>query len=197
MKNLGFIGFIALLAVVLAAEAMAAPPHKLRSFEARSAAESIAFEFQMRHKLDAYSVGRCKRKDLRRFLCNASVTGERARSLTTCHLQIRVRAVYDSYYWTEQASVVKRRCTSEAMPFLTYEAAFRAIQAEADRFAGQSTQVSYMSRRDDVTFAGTAEWSRPRVPPNEFSPTENCSVDLVVTLTSGTTAVSKDGFSCY
>ncbi len=197
MRRLGFVGLIGLFVVVLSAAAAAAPPHKLRGFEARSAAESAAFDFQMRRDLDSSTVGRCKRKSLRRFVCSASVTGEKSRSLTTCRLQIKVRAVYDSFYWTEQASVVKRRCTSEAKPFLTYEIALRAIQAEADRFAGQSTRVTYLSRRDDVTFAGTAEWSRPRVPSNEFLPTENCSVNLVATLTSGATAVTNDGFSCY
>lgn len=197
MKRVGFAGLMVLLVAVLGTEASAAPPHKLQSFEARSAAESAAFEFQMRRKLDSSTVGRCKRKGLRRFVCSASVTGEGPRSLTTCRLQIKVRAVYDSYYWTERAGVTKRRCTSEATPFLPYEEALRAIQVEADRFAGQSTQVTYMSRRDDVTFAGTAEWSRPRVPPNEFSPTENCSVDLVATLTAGAVAVANDGFNCY
>jgi hypothetical protein len=197
MKRLGFVGLIALLAVALSAAATAAPSHKLRSFEARSAAESAAFDFQMRRDLDSSTVGRCKRKSLRQFVCSASVTGEGSRLLTTCRLKIKVRAVYDSYYWTEQASVVKPRCTREATPFLTYEVALRVIQAEGDRFAGQPTRVTYMSRRDDVTFAGTAEWSRPRVPPSEFLPTENCSVDLVVTLTAGATAVTNDGFNCY
>lgn len=197
MKRLGFVGPIALLVVALGAAATAAPPHKLRSFEARSAAESAAFNFQMRRNLDSSTVGRCKRKSLRRFVCSASATGESSRSLTTCRLQIKVRAVYASYYWTERANVIERRCSSEEKPLLTYEAALRAIQAEADRFASQPTQVTYMSRRDDVTFAGTAEWSRPRVPPNEFRPTESCSVNLVATLTGGATAVTNDGFSCY
>lgn len=198
MKRFVFVGLIALLTVVLSTAASAAPPHKLRNFEARSAAESTAFEFQMRRDLDSSTVGRCKRKSLRRFACSASVTGETSRSLTTCRLQIKVRAVYDSYYWTERASVVGRRCSNEEKPFLTYEAALRAIQAEADRFAGQPTQVTYMSRRDDVTFSGRAEWFRPRVPPNEFLPaTENCSVNLVAAFTAGSTAVTNDGFSCY
>jgi hypothetical protein len=197
MKRLGFAGLVTLLVVALNAAATAAPPHKLRSFEARSAAESAAFDFQMRRELDTSTVGRCKRKSLRRFICSASVTGETSRSLATCHLQIEVRAVYDSYYWTERASVVERRCISEEKPFLTYEVALRVIQAEADRFAGQPTTVTYMFRRDEVTFSGRAEWSRSRVPPNEFLPTEDCSVNFVVTLTAGTTAVTNDGFNCY
>ena len=54
-----------------------------------------------------------------------------------------------------------------------------------------------MFRRDDVTFSGRAEWSRPRVPPNEFLPTEDCSVNLVATLAAGVTSVANDGFNCY
>ena len=197
MKRLGSIGLIALLVVTLGAEAGAAPSHKLRSFEARSAAESAAFEFQMRRDLDSSDVGRCKRRNLRQFVCSATATGERSRSETTCRLQIKVRAVYDSYYWTEQASIVKRRCASEMTPFLTYEVALQAIQVEADRFAGQQSRITYLSRRDDVTFAGSAEWLRPRVPPNEFLPTENCSVNLVATLSAGAISVTNDGFTCY
>lgn len=197
VRRLGFVGLSVLLVVALSAGASAAPPHKLRSFEARSAAESTAFEFQMHRDLESSTVGRCDRKSLSRFLCSATVTGERSRTETTCRLQIKVRAVYDSYYWTEQASIVKRRCASEATPFLTYEAALQSIQAEADRFAGQPTRITYLSRRDEVAFAGRAEWSRPRVPPNEFIPTENCSVELDATLTAGAISVTNNGFNCY
>lgn len=186
-----------MLTLTLSAAAGAASSHKLRSFEARSAADSVAFEFQMRRDLESSDVGRCKRKSLRQFVCSATATGEGSRSKTTCRLQIRVRAVYDSYYWTEQASIVRRRCASEATPFLTYEEALQSIQVEADRFAGQSTQVTYLSRRDEVTFAGRAEWSRPRVPPNEFIPTENCSVELDAQLAAGAISVTNNGFSCY
>jgi hypothetical protein len=197
MKRLGFVGLSVLLVVVLSAEASAAPPHKLRSFEARSAAESAAFDLQARRDLDSSTVGRCKRKSLSRFICSATVTGEGSRSETTCRLQIEVRAVYDGYYWTEQASLAKPRCTSEATPFLTYEAALQSIQVEADRFAGQPTRITYLSRRDEVTFGGRAEWSRPRVPANEYIPTENCSVEMVATLTAGAISVTNDGFACY
>ena len=151
----------------------------------------------MRRDLDSSTVGRCDRKSLSRFVCGATVTGELSRSKTTCRLQIKVRAVYDSFYWTEQASIVKRRCASEATPFLTYEAALRSIQVEADRFAGQPTRITSLSRRDEVTFAGRAEWSRPRVPTNEFIPTEDCSVELVATLTAGAISVTNNGYSCY
>ena len=59
------------------------------------------------------------------------------------------------------------------------------------------TTITYLNRDDDVTFRGTAEWERPRVPPNEFLPTEKCSVRLVATLAANGIAVSNDGFLCY
>lgn len=130
------------------------------------------------------------------MLCLATVTGETTRTGTTCRLQIKVRAVYPGY-WTERASVVWRRCQSETKPYLTYPDALAAVQAEADRFAEMPTLITYMSRRDDLTFAATARWERPRVPPSEVFPTDDCSLDLVATLSSGSVSVANDGFLCF
>lgn len=183
--------------LVLPAAAGAMPTHSLKMFEARAAAESAAFDFQIRRSLDSSSVGRCARKSLSRILCAATVTGESETKTRTCRLRIRVRAVYRTYYWDEVAAVIQRHCQSEAKPFLSYHAAFAAIQAEADRFAGRATTITHLSRDDEVTFNGTAEWERPRMPPSEFLPTEKCSVRLVATLVASGLSVSNDGFLCY
>lgn len=188
-------GVVGLL--VLAAGATASPAHTLKMFEARSAAESAAFEFQMRRDLDSSTVGRCKRRSRLRVFCVGKAMGESSTKARACALGIRVRSVYRTYYWDEVAAVVKRRCDSEAKLRLSYDAALVAIQIQADRFAGQATAISSLRREDDLTFTGTADWNRVRVPPNEFLPTESCSVRLVATLSAAGLSVSNDGFFCY
>lgn len=101
-----------------------------------------------------------------------------------------------TYYWDQIAAITSRSCRSETKPLLSYPVALAAIQAEANRFAGQQTTIGYMFRRDDLTFSGRAEWTRPRVPPSQFLPTESCSVSLVATL-ADTVTVTNDGFACY
>ncbi len=104
--------------------------------------------------------------------------------------------MYRSFYWDEAAGIVSRHCEDEAKPLLTYSAARVAFQGEADRFAGQATTITYMFRQDDITFSARAERSRPRVPPSEYLPTEDCSVSLVATLTDSIT-VTTDAFDCF
>lgn len=170
--------------------------HKLRSFQARSAAESAAYSFEQRRKFDSYKIGRCKRQARRRMLCAAVATGETDRLTATCRIRIQVRAVYPGY-WTERANVVWRRCRKEANPYLTYPDARAAIQAEADAFAGTSTAITSMSRRDNVSFSGTSEWTRATDPPSELFPTETCQIELVATLADSAISVANDGFYCY
>jgi hypothetical protein len=196
MKRTAVIGTLSVLLASLAASASAGPTHKLGTAEARSAAKSAAFEFLMRNDLDSSTVGRCKRSAPRRIVCSATVSGESTTTIKTCELRIGVREVYRSFYWDQAAVILERRCRSEQKPLLSYPVALAAIQAEADRFAGQPTTITFMNRRDDVTFTGSATWERTRVPPNEVFPTETCSVDLVATLAS-TVSVTTDGFLCY
>jgi hypothetical protein len=186
----------ALMVMVIAASASAAPKHTLKMFDARSAAEGVALDFALDHKLDSHSVGRCQRRTSRKVSCAATVSGETAAASRTCDLRIVVRAVYRSFYWAEAAGIVSRNCEDITKPLLSYPEARAALQSEADRFAGQATTITYMFRRDDVTFSGRAEWSRPRVPPSKYLPIENCSVSLVATLTDSI-AVTNDGFNCY
>ena len=117
------------LGLLLFAANAGASQHSLKMFEARSAADSAAFDFQMRRDLDSSSVGRCTRKSPRRILCAASASGESKTQAQTCLLQIRVRSVYRTYYWDEIAAVVQRHCRTEAKPFLSYEAALAAVEA--------------------------------------------------------------------
>ena len=187
----------ALFAVLVSGSAHAASAHKLKMYEARSAAESAAFDFQLDHDLGSSDVGRCQRKTLKRVICAATVSGETSTSNRTCALRIAVRAVKRTYLWDQVAAIIDRSCQDEAKSLLTYPVALAAIQAEADRFAGQHTTISYMDRRDDLTFSGRAEWERPRMPPNKYLPTESCSVSLVATLAGAVTTVTTDGFSCY
>jgi hypothetical protein len=51
-----------MLLIVFAATASAATDGSLRMFEARSAAESAAYDFQAHRDLESSSVGRCKRQ---------------------------------------------------------------------------------------------------------------------------------------
>lgn len=192
----GVIGAVGILLALLAASASAAPTHTLKTFEARSEADSAAFDFELRRNLDSSSVGRCQRTAPRRVICAATVRGESDRATTTCKLRISVRAVFRAYYWDTVAAVAQQRCRSEEKPLLSYSDARAAIQADADRFAGRATTLTYISRRDDQTFAGTAQWERPRVPPNEFIPTEICSVELVARLDQ-TISVTTEGFRCF
>jgi len=186
----------ALLTVFFGGNAYAASTHKLKMHEARSEAESAAFDFQLDRDLDSSDVGRCQRKTLKRITCAATASGETSRSNRTCALTIVVRAVNRTYYWDQIAAITSRSCSSETKPLLSYPVALAAIQTEANRFAGQQTTIGYMFRRDDLTFSGRAEWTRPRVPPSQFLPTESCSVSLVATL-ADTVTVTYDGFSCY
>jgi hypothetical protein len=117
--------------------------------------------------------------------------------LQTCQLSVQVRSVYRTFYWDAVAAVTHHRCRSAAKPWLAYPAALAAIQAEADRFAGQATAITYLDRRDDVTFEGRARWQRPALHPSEFFPTESCSVELVATLADRLISVATDGFACY
>lgn len=197
------------LGPVLGRSASATPAHKLKTFEARSAAESAASSFYLRRDLDTYKVGRCKRRNHLRVVCAARVDGETDRVRQTCILRIRVRAVYRGY-WDEVASIVRRRCRSEAKEVLTYPVALVSIQTEADRFAGRATAITYMNRRDLTTFNGRAEWDV--TDPGgckgcgydsetdsfyDTPTTENCSVELVSTLTLGLVSVATEGFACY
>jgi hypothetical protein len=191
---------IALAAVLMlmawTASVSAAPKHTLKVFDARSAAAVLALDFEIDHKLDSYSVGRCQRTTLRQVSCAATVSGETTTVHRTCDLRIVVRAVYRSFYWDETAGIASRHCEDEAKPLLSYPAARAALQSEADRFAGQATTITSMFRRDDVSFSGRAEWSRPRVPPSEYFPAETCSVSLVATLATSI-SVTTDAFDCY
>lgn len=190
------------------ASASGAPSHKLKSFQARSAAETVATDFYIRRKLDNAKVGRCKRRARPRIVCKARATGETKRLLKTCDLRIRIRAVYKGY-WDEAAAIVWRRCRKEPKPLLTYAAALASIQAEANRFAGRPTAVTYMFRRDDVTFSGTAKWAL--TDPHgckdcgydsdadsfyDLPTTQTCSVDLVATLAGNAISVANDGYRC-
>lgn len=194
MKRIALVA--ALVVMLVSVPASAAPNHTLKMFEARSAAESVVLDFAIDHKLDSHSIGRCQRMSQRRVSCAATASGEAAATSRECDLRIVVRAVYRRFYWDEAAGIVSRDCEDIAKPLLGYPAARAALQGEADRFAGQPTTITYMFRRDDVTFSGRAEWSRPRVPPNQYLPTENCSVSLVATL-AGSITLATDGFDCY
>jgi len=195
MKRVLIAGALSLLVFTACAEA--SPRPSLKMFEARSAAEGEVFDFQVRRHLDSSSIGRCARKSPTRVLCAGTATGEEKTQTTTCMLRVRVREVHRTYYWDKVASIVGRHCTVEAKAFLTYDAARTAIQAEADKFAGKPTTITALNREDDVTFNGTAEWERPSDPPNEFLPTETCSVRMVATLASGDISVANNGFLCY
>ncbi len=134
--------------------------------------------------------------------------------MTDCSLRIRVHAVYRTFYWDEVASVIHRSCRSNDKPYLPYPAALAAIQAEANHFAATTTTITAMSREDDRTFSGRAEWTRINYAAICGAPDYSCKYDPMseelvstpkaeacsVTLTAKLTEsveVAVQGFSCY
>jgi hypothetical protein len=93
---------------------------------------------------------------------------------------------------------------------LSYTKAKRAIQAKADKFAGERTKIKAMFRTGDVSYSGSAEWDR--INPTgckgcgydpvtgEFydTPTnESCSVVIKATLRrSGRVVTAVDSSFC-
>lgn len=171
--------------------------HGLKMFEARTEAQAEGSSFTLRRNLTESHVARCTRDSARSVDCAAVATGENASATIVCALHVRVRAVYRGSYWTIAAAITRHRCASTAKERLTYAEAIRAMQPAADAFAGRPTTINFVARRDEVTYSGSARWERPSDPPNQFIPTETCSVDLVASLADGRVSVVTEGFLCY
>jgi hypothetical protein len=171
--------------------------HGLKMFEARTEAQAEASSFTLRRNLTESHVARCTRDSARRVDCAAVATGESAAATIVCTLRVRVRAVYRGFYWTNAAAITRHRCARTAKERLTYAEAIKAMQSAADSFAGRPTTINFVARRDEVTYSGSAKWERPSDPPNQFIPTESCSVDLVANLADGKVSVVTEGFLCF
>lgn len=205
MRRLYF-GIAAVTAATLALPVVAGAtaPHTLRISEARSAAESRAFDFEQHHKLDSDAVGRCARRSRLRVDCEATAIGETTRRVKRCALHIKVRAVRVTYFWglaegwDAQASIASRRCRVESKPYLLLSRARPALQRAADEFAGVATKITHIDRSGDVAYRATAKWERPALHPTEDFPAERCSVELEARLGSDRTImVVTQGFDCY
>jgi hypothetical protein len=186
---------IAVVVVLLAAGPAAAAT--LRLPDARTEARLAAFDFGTRHHMDSSNVGRCRRRSPSLVSCVATVKGETAAMTKVCELRITVRAIDHRYYTSEAAAITHHRCSSTPKERLTYSAALAAIQAKADEFAGTATTIDAMYRDDELTYSARARWERPRSHPNEFLPTESCSVELKATLAAGQISTEAEGFSCF
>lgn len=172
-------------------------PH-LPMHDARSEAQSQASTFTLRHHLAESNVGRCHRRSAVKVVCAATAKGETKAASITCGLSISVRLIRHRFYDETAAVIVKHRCTKTPKEQLKYQDALAAIQSAADGFAGQATSITYMFRRDEVTYKGTASWERPGASIGYgIVLTEYCSVDLVATLADGKVSVVTEGFSCY
>jgi hypothetical protein len=87
------------------------PPYHLTKAEAREAARAVVLEFVRRNsKVSVASMGACRRLGERRFDCRAVARGRTARTRTTCHLRVAVRAV-DRH---PKASLASTRCTTRS-----------------------------------------------------------------------------------
>lgn len=189
-----------------------ADAYRLDKGEARSTAESKAFDFESaRSWLDSSDTKRCSRKTQLRVDCVALVTGETEVKSSSCRLLIAVQAVHRRYYWDSVARIVNSHCKSHEKPRLTYGDAKQAIQAEADHFAGQATSITSLYRQDFQTYSGRAEWKRINptgckgcgydpVTDKFFDEptTESCSVELKARrLSEGDIRVDIESSACY
>jgi hypothetical protein len=189
-----------------------ASAHRLGKGEARTEAESKALDFELaRSWLNYFDVNQCTRKAQLRVDCVAVVSGDTETKSSSCRLLIAVRAVDRRYYWDEVAKIAGSHCRSLQIPVLAYADARKAIQAEADRFAGQPTSVTSLSRQDAQTYSGRAEWKR--INPtgckgcgydpgtNKFfdtPETESCSVELKARrLGDDSIRVDIESSACY
>lgn len=207
-------GPLALLAVLacLGVPIASAATHKLGKGQARSEAESKAYDFeQARAWLDSSDVQQCRRRTVVRVDCAALVTGETERQGFRCHLAIAVRAVYRRFYWDEAARIARSRCHPHDLLVLAYTDARDSIQAEADRFAGQPTSITSLRREDRRTYAGRAEWTR--TDPDgcrgcgydpatdqffDTAETESCSVEIkALRVQDGSIQLQVEASACY
>lgn len=199
------------LACALAFGVAGADAHWLGKGGARAAAEVRARDFALsRSWLNDSEVNRCARRSALRVDCVAVVAGDTETKSSRCRLLIVVRAVSRHDRWGRLARIGDSRCTSLRLPVLGYADATQAIQAEADRFAGQPTTISSLKRRDARTFRGFAEWDRLNPTgcqacgydpttgqPVDKPTTESCSVELVATrLGDDSIAVEIKGSTC-
>jgi hypothetical protein len=83
-------------------------------FEARTEAQSEASSFTLRRDLTESHVARCHRSSPEEIHCAAVATGESATAIVVCRLQIHVRAVYRSSYWSSVAAITGHRCERTA-----------------------------------------------------------------------------------
>ena len=200
------------LAACLGVPFASAATHKLGKGQARSEAESKAYDFeQARSWLNSSDVRQCRRRTAVRVDCAVLVTGETERQSFRCRLKVVVRAVYRRFYWDEVAKIVRSRCRSHNLLVLAYVDAQGAIQAEADQFAGQPTTITSLRREDRRTYAGRAEWTR--IDPDgcrgcgydpatdqffDTAETESCSVELkAIRVQDGSIQLQVEASSCY
>lgn len=187
--------FVALALMVSSAYAI---PTTLLMSEARTEAQNQATTFTLRHDLTESHVARCKRRSADNVGCTAIAKGETSSATVVCRLAVTVRLVRHRFYNSTAAAITKHRCAKTPKEQLTYQDALAAIQSAADKFAGTPTSITYMFRRDDLTYKGTAEWERPGASIGfGVVLTEHCSVDLVASLAEGKVSVATEGFSCY
>jgi hypothetical protein len=199
MKGLAFgIALVAALALAGVAQAETV----LTTSEARREAESAASTFRYRHQLDESHVARCKRQSTTRVSCAAVAKGVGAAATTECALRIVASIPAGNIFAT--AVIEGHRCRRTLLPHLTYVEAHSAIQAAADSFAGTATSITSMRRKllsfdegDEGAYEGTAEWERPALHPNEFEPTESCSIQVEAVMVAGKVSTATEGFACY
>jgi ribosomal protein L31 len=190
-----FFGIAAVLAFL--SVAMPAAASTLSMASARREANLAAFEFGTRHHLDESNVGRCRRITAQRVSCAATAKGESTATTKACELKIAVKAIEHRFYTDVSTAITHHHCTTSPKERLTSTAAAAAIQAKADGFAGAKTEISSLTRLDELSYIASARWERPAAHPTEFDTTESCSVSLTAKLADGQIAVETEGFACF
>jgi hypothetical protein len=133
------------------------PPYRLTKSAARHAAHSVVARFvRQSPRVNAGSVGSCRRLAERRVDCDGTARGRTGTTKTTCHVRVAVRAV-DRHPKARLSAV---HCRTADTVKLTAGDAANAIRARGAELAGKRVGLGFLARRSRISFLGTAEWTR-------------------------------------
>jgi hypothetical protein len=114
------------------------PPPKLSKTAAREAAKRKARKYNRGSaRIEAVAFDGCSRRSRQKVVCTFTGRGQTQAQDTTCALRVVVRGEGSD----ASASAPRAHCRTTRKLVLTYARAKRAMQAEANRFAGKRTRL--------------------------------------------------------
>lgn len=153
------------------------PPYRLPKAAARRAARAIAQKFVNRNpRVNALSMGACRRLGERRVDCRATARGRTSATSTTCHLKVAVRGVNRQ----PKARFASSRCNTRSTLRLTAPRARAALLSQGAELAGKRVALDPFERASRTSFIGAAQWTRRAT---NTSPLEVCFALMKATLT--------------